>query len=71
MIENRPQYHITKSVRSTLQRALADFDIREATVRIGSKILAEAELAALEGEIDVLSGQISDYEARVAELEAK
>lgn len=80
MIENERQYHITKSALSKFQAALAEFDIGEATARIGSRVLAEAEAAALESEIDVLSGQISDYGAslfkqndelrrRVAELE--
>ena len=63
MVTNERQFRITKSQLAKLRAAAADFDIAEANKRLGSPILARAELGALESEIEALSAQLRDYEA--------
>lgn len=63
MITNERQYRITKAQESRFRKAVDAFDIDEVTKRIGSNVLAKAELDALKSELDVLSDQIREYEA--------
>ncbi len=63
MITNERQYRISKSQRAKLQKAIDGFDMGEATGRIGSKVLAKAELEALQSEAEILSEQLREYEA--------
>jgi len=62
MITNERQYKITRQQRLKLNRALKDFNSKEVEQRVGSKILAAAELNALKSEIEILSDQLSEYE---------
>lgn len=62
MITNERQYKITKQQLLKLNRALKDFNAKEVEQRVGSKILAEAELNALKSEIEILSAQLKEYE---------
>ena len=62
MITNERQYKITKQQRLKLNRALKDFNSKEVEQRVGSKILAAAELNVLKSEIEILSDQLSEYE---------
>lgn len=63
MITNERQYRISKAKLGELTEAADSFDVKEATGRVGSGVLAKAELAALESEVEVLSSQIKEYEA--------
>ncbi|MCX7012850.1 MAG: XRE family transcriptional regulator [Candidatus Sumerlaeota bacterium] len=63
MITNERQYRISKAQLSRLKEAAEAFDIDEAASRIGSKVLASAELEALRSEEEVLAEQIREYEA--------
>ncbi|HUV62350.1 MAG TPA: XRE family transcriptional regulator [Sedimentisphaerales bacterium] len=62
MITNERQYRITKAQIEKFKAAIGDFDSKVATERTKSKILAEAELAALNSEYEVLSLQLHEYE---------
>jgi HTH-type transcriptional regulator/antitoxin HigA len=63
MITNERQYRISKSQLAKFESAVLGFDLKEAAERIGSRVLAKAELDALKSECEVLSSQIQDYEA--------
>lgn len=63
MITNERQYRISKAQLSKLEKAAEVFDLDEATKRIGSKVLAKAELEALRSEVEILSAQLREYEA--------
>ncbi len=62
MITNERQYRITKARLSDFQKAVTAYDLDEATKRIGSSVLAKAELKALKSETEVLSEQIQEYD---------
>jgi len=62
MITNERQYRITSAQRVKLRKAIDTFDIKAATERIKSKILAKAEIDALRSEYENLSMQIHEYE---------
>ncbi len=62
MITNERQYRITSAQLEKLKTSIDTFDIKEATKRIKSKILAKAEIDALHSECDNLSMQIHEYE---------
>jgi len=62
MITNERQYRITKAQIEKFKAAIGDFDIKAATERTKSKILAKAELAALHSEYEILSLQLHEYE---------
>lgn len=62
MITNERQYKVTKRQLSKLRKAVREFDILEVTARLGSKILAEAEMKALKSEESVLKHQLEEYE---------
>ncbi len=62
MITNERQYRITSAQLVKLKTAIGNFDFKEATKRIKSKILAKAEIEALRSEYEVLSLQLHDYE---------
>ncbi len=62
MITNERQYKITKRQLSKLQEAIRDFDFKEVTERVGSEILALAELNALESEEAALANQLEEYD---------
>ena len=62
MITNERQYRITSAQLVKLKTAIGNFDFKEATKRIKSKILAKAEIEALRSEYENLSMQIHKYE---------
>jgi len=62
MITNERQYRITKAQSEKFKASISAFNIKAATERTRSKILAKAELAALRSEYEVLSLQLYDYE---------
>jgi len=62
MITNERQYRITSAQLVKLKTAIGNFDIKAATKRIKSKILAKAEIEALRSEYENLSMQIHEYE---------
>jgi HTH-type transcriptional regulator/antitoxin HigA len=63
MITNERQFRISKSQLEKLQGAASNFDIHEASKRTGSPVLAQAELAALQSQVDELTEEIREYEA--------
>ncbi len=63
MTTNERQFRITKSQLDKLHAALTGFDLDAATRCIGSRVLADAELAALKSQASDLSNEIRDYEA--------
>ena len=62
MITNERQYRITSAQLVKLKTAIGNFDIKEATKRIKSKILAKAEIEALRSEYENLYMQLHEYE---------
>ncbi len=62
MITNERQYRITSAQLVKLKTAIDNFDIKETTKRIKSKILAKAEIEALRSEYENLSMQLHEYE---------
>ncbi len=62
MITNERQYRITNAQLEKLKRTIDTFNIKEATKRTKSKILAKAELEALESEYVILCSQRHEYE---------
>lgn len=63
MITNERQYRISKAQLLRLREAAETFQLEERSVRVGSDVLAKAELEALRSEEGVLSDQIREYEA--------
>lgn len=63
MITNERQYKISKTYLSKIKQAAESFVFDEAAKRIGSKVLAKAELDALNSEVEVVSEQLQEYEA--------
>lgn len=63
MITNERQYKITKSQLTKFKAAIDKFNMEVVTKRIGSDILAAAELKALESEALILEEQLFDFEA--------
>lgn len=63
MITNERQYRISKTELSRLREAVDAFDLQDTAGRVGSDVLAKAELEALRSEEEVLSEQIREYEA--------
>jgi HTH-type transcriptional regulator/antitoxin HigA len=62
MITNERQYRVSKAQLSNLEKAAEVFDLDETAERIGSKVLAKAELEALRSEVEILSAQLREYE---------
>lgn len=62
MITNERQYLITKGQLKKMRKELRDFNLEEVTKRIGSKILAVAEMNALKSEEISLANQLKEYE---------
>lgn len=63
MITNERQYRITNAQLRELKAALEAFNLKEATARTRSAILARAERNALESQVEDLAEQVSEYEA--------
>ena len=63
MITNERQYRISKAQLSRVREAAKAFDLSATADRVGSDVLAKAELEALRSEEEVLSEQIREYEA--------
>jgi hypothetical protein len=63
MITNERQYRVSKAQLSRLREAVESFNLKETADRVGSDLLAKAELEALRSEEEVLSEQIREYEA--------
>ena len=62
MITNERQYRITSAQLEKLKTVIDTFEIKAATERTKSKILAKAELEALRSEYENLSMQLLEYE---------
>jgi hypothetical protein len=62
MITNKNEYFSTKSLLERFQTAVNKFDIDAVARKNGSRILAEAELRALQSQIDEFKGEIRTYE---------
>jgi len=62
MISNERQYKITKRQLSKLSQAIAEFNLLTTAQRVGSEILATAELDALKSEAENLYNQLLEYE---------
>lgn len=63
MITNERQFRISKAQLDNLRNATSAFDANEAAKRSGSAVLAQAELAALQSQIEELAEEIHEYEA--------
>ncbi|HEX3718679.1 MAG TPA: helix-turn-helix transcriptional regulator [Verrucomicrobiae bacterium] len=63
MITNDRQFRISKAQLGKLRDGATAFDLAEATARIGSQVLAKAELEALKSQIDEIAEDIREYEA--------
>jgi HTH-type transcriptional regulator/antitoxin HigA len=63
MITNERQYKITKAQRVKFLEAIESFDINSAETKTKSKLIAKAELDALNSELVALTEQIKEYEA--------
>lgn len=63
MITNERQYRISRQQLNKFQKAIQRHNIKEASDRLGSEILAVAELDALRSEFNILADQINEYEA--------
>ena len=74
MITNERQYKITNHQLAKLKVAIKEFGLKNVATRVGSDILANAELQALESEAITLEEQLHEYEAlqsgAIATLEA-
>jgi HTH-type transcriptional regulator / antitoxin HipB len=62
MITNERQYRITKSRLADFEGAIAGFSLQAAEKKIGSKILAKAELEALKSEREALAEEVEAYD---------
>ena len=62
MIANERQYKITNSQMQKLKVAISAFDLKDTTSRVGSPVLAKAELDALRSEYENLFSQLQEYE---------
>jgi len=62
MITNERQYLITKRQLKKLRKAIRDFNLKEVAERVGSEILAAAEMNALKSEEISLANQVKEYE---------
>ncbi len=63
MIANERQYRITKGQLGKLRASADAFAMDEATSRLGSRELAEAEYNALKSEVESLAEYVREYEA--------
>ena len=63
MITNERQYRITKAQLDRFNSALESFDVKLVSQQIKSKVLAIAELEALQSEHEKLMSEIHEYEA--------
>lgn len=63
MITNERQYRITNAQLEKFKATVDAFDLKKATERIGSSVLAKAELDALKSECEVLSMQLLEYQS--------
>lgn len=63
MITNERQYRITKSQLANFEKAVKEFDFKEAKINSGSDLLVKAEFDALKSEYQVLGEQVQEYEA--------
>ncbi len=62
MITNERQYRITRARVDKLKEAIGTFDIKEVAKHAKSKVLAKAELNALQSELEELYFQVKEYE---------
>ncbi|MBT3193730.1 MAG: ImmA/IrrE family metallo-endopeptidase [Verrucomicrobia bacterium] len=63
MITNDRQYRISKAQAVKMRSAIEAFDSEQVAARVGSAILARAELDALRSEEGLLSEQLREYDA--------
>ncbi len=63
MISNERQYLVTKQQLKKLRKAIREFNLKEVAERVGSDILATAELSALKSEEISLADQVKEYDA--------
>jgi HTH-type transcriptional regulator/antitoxin HigA len=62
MITNDRQFRISRAQLEKLRDAAGSFDFTEAAKRCGSPVLAQAEHAALQSEVEKLTDEIREYE---------
>lgn len=62
MITNERQYKISKAALEKLRQAIKHFDMAEATSAL-NRVLAKAQLEALQSESEVISEQLREYES--------
>ena len=62
MITNERQYKITRKQLSKLTDAVRSFDLKTTAKRIGSTVLAKAQLNALKSEVEILTAQLIEYD---------
>lgn len=66
MIKNEKQYRITKGALARFEEASEGLKMRQASGAVNDRIdprLQQAEIDAVQSEIEVLRGQIEEYEA--------
>ena len=63
MIANDRQYRISRAQIKKLQAAVRGFDVKAVAKKAPSRVLAEAELAAVKSELESLAAQVGEYEA--------
>lgn len=62
MITNDRQYKITKAQLAKLSGWINEFNVQETAKKVGSSVLAKAELIALKSEVEILESQVQEYE---------
>jgi HTH-type transcriptional regulator/antitoxin HigA len=62
MITNERQYRITSAQLEKLREIIDSFDLKEVVRKTKSKVLAKAELDALQSECEMLCSQLHEYE---------
>lgn len=66
MIANERQFRITRAQHAKLLEAIRGFDLNAVSRRVGSEILAKAQLDALQSEAESLDAQLQEYSALVS-----
>ncbi len=62
MITNERQYRVTAAQLEKLKQAVNDYDIKDAAKRTNSRVLAKAQLDALQSELEKLTLEVNEYE---------
>jgi len=62
MITNERQYRVTAAQLDKLRQAVNDYDIKAAAKQTKSRVLAKAQLDALQSELEKLTLEVNEYE---------